>query len=191
MRLLAAAALACLLGAPAKAQNQAQQVVTPPTRATAAPAIDPAKEADIRRLLDLAGTTTLVDQMMDRTVQSLKPVMTNSLPPGDYRVQLIDLFFEKFRSKFSTRALLDSAVGRYNENFSDEEIKGLIDFYQTPLGRKMTTVLPSMMAELQGDGQKMGQEIGRESMIEVLQEHPELAQALHEAAARQGGGSSQ
>lgn len=191
MRLLAAVALACLLGAPANAQNQAPSVVTPPTRATAAPAIDPAKEADIRRLLDLAGTTTLVDQMMDRTVQSLKPVMTNSLPPGDYRAQLIDLFFEKFRSKFSTRALLDSAVARYNENFSDKEIKGLIEFYQTPLGRKVTAVLPSMMAELQGDGQKMGQEIGRESMIEVLQEHPELAQALHEAAARQGGGSSQ
>lgn len=191
MRLLAAIALACLFTAPANAQNQSMPTATPPVHATAAPAIDPAKEADIRRLLDLAGTTTLVNQMMDRTVQSLKPVMTNALPPGDYRTQLIDLFFEKFRSKFSTKTLLDSAVARYNENFSDEEIKGLIEFYQSPLGRKVTTVLPSMMAELQGDGQKMGQEIGRESMIEVLQEHPDLAQALHEAAARQGGGSSQ
>ncbi|MGH9733289.1 MAG: DUF2059 domain-containing protein [Candidatus Acidiferrales bacterium] len=192
MKLFAAIMLAVLIGVPAQAaQNQTPSAVTPPTHGTAAPAVDPAKEADIRRLLDLEGTTTLVDQMMDRTVQSLKPVMTNSLPAGDYRAQLIDLFFEKFRSKFDSKQLLDLTVARYNENFSDDEIKGLIDFYQTPLGRKVTTVLPSMMAELQGDGQKMGQEIGRESMMEVLQEHPELAQPLHEAAARQGGGSSQ
>ncbi|HTU34311.1 MAG TPA: DUF2059 domain-containing protein [Candidatus Acidoferrum sp.] len=197
MKFLAGIVLAVLIGAPAQGaqdqgtQSQATPPVAAPAQATAAPAIDPAKEADIRQLLDIAGTTALVDQLMDRTIQSLKPVMTNSLPAGNYRAQLIDLFFAKFRSKFDTKRLLDLAIARYNENFSDDEIKGLIAFYQTPLGHKVITVLPSMMAELQGDGQKMGQEIGRGSMMEVLQEHPELAQALQEAAARRGGAPNQ
>ena len=137
------------------------------------------------------GTTTLIQGMMDRMVQSLKPIMANSLPPGDYRDQLLDLFFQKFRTKFATKQFIDLAVARYDENFSDAEIKGLIDFYQTPLGRKMTTVLPTLTAELQQDGQKYGQEIGRDSMVEVLAEHPELKQALEDAAARRAGGPNQ
>lgn len=178
------------------AQNPTpQNQVTPPAassvQAAAARAIDPAKEADIRRLLDLLGTAAMVDQVVGRTEQSLNPVLTNSLPPGDYRDRLIQLFFEKFNSKFTSQQILNLAVARYDENFSDEEIKGLIDFYQTPLGRKVATVLPTLMAELQEDGGKMGRDLGRESMMEVLQEHPDLRQALQEAVARRSGAPTQ
>ena len=102
--------------------------------------------------------------------------------PGDYRDRLSELFFEKFRSKFDTKTLMDLAVARYDENFSDQEIKGLISFYETPLGRKVVTLLPKLTVELQQDGQRLGQQIGRDSMQEVLAEHPEMAQALQEAA---------
>lgn len=197
MRTFAALALLYVLSAPVQAaQNQpataSPTAAVPAAQANVQPkAIDPAKEADIRRLLDAMGTTTLIQGMMDRMVQSLKPIMANSLPPGDYRDQLLDLFFQKFRTKFATKQFIDLAVARYDENFSDAEIKGLIDFYQTPLGRKMTTVLPTLTAELQQDGQKYGQEIGRDSMVEVLAEHPELKQALEDAAARRAGGPNQ
>lgn len=197
MRTFAALALLYVLSAPVQAaQNQpataSPTAAVPAAQANVQPkAIDPAKEADIRRLLDAMGTTTLIQGMMDRMVQSLKPIMANSLPPGDYRDQLLDLFFQKFRTKFATKQFIDLAVARYDENFSDAEIKGLIDFYQTPLGRKMTTVLPTLTAELQQDGQKYGQEIGRDSMVEVLAEHPELKQALEDTAARRAGGPNQ
>lgn len=192
MKLVAAIALAVLVSAPVQsAQNQASSTATAPTQAAPAPAIDPVKEADIRKLLDLVGIKQLVDQMTDRTIQSLKPVMTNSLPPGEYRAQLIDLFFEKFRSKFDTKRLLDLSIARYDQNFSDDEIKGLIAFYQTPLGHKVITVLPTLAVELQEDGRKIGQQIGRESMMEVLKEHPDLEQELREAAARQSGRPNQ
>lgn len=197
MRTVAAFALFCVLSSPMQAAQNQPATASPTAAAPAAQAnvqpkaIDPAKEADIRRLLDAMGTTTLIQGMMDRMVQSLKPIMANSLPPGDYRDQLLDLFFQKFRTKFATKQFIDLAVARYDENFSDAEIKGLIDFYQTPLGRKMTTVLPTLTAELQQDGQKYGQDIGRDSMVEVLQEHQELAQALQQAAARRAGGPNQ
>lgn len=73
------------------------------------------------------------------------------------------------------------AVVRYDEQFSDEDIKGLISFYGTPLGQKAVSVLPKLTIELQQDGQVLGQQVGRESMIEVLAEHPELAKALQNA----------
>lgn len=163
------------------AQNQTVPAPDSGVAPAAQAKIDPAKEADIRRLLEVTGTTTLMQQVMDNMQKSLKPVLTNSFPPGEYREQLVDLFFEKFRSKLNTKRLVDLAVVRYDEQFSDEDIKALISFYQTPLGQKAVSALPKLTVELQQDGQALGQQMGRESMIEVLAEHPELAKALQNA----------
>ena len=140
--------------------------------------IDPAKEADIRRLMDLVGTRLLVAQMMDAMEKSIKPLMTGALPPGEYREKLIDLFFAKFHSKADLQQLLDIAVPAYDRYYTHEEIKGLIQFYGTPLGQKMISVLPKLTGELQEAGRKWGEGLGRNSMREVLSEHPELATAL-------------
>lgn len=144
--------------------------------------MDPAKEADIRRLLDVVGTKGLVKQLMDSMEKNLKPMMVNSLPPGDYRNRLVELFFEKFETKADPQQLIDMAVPGYDKYLSDEEIKGLISFYQTPLGQKALAVLPKLSMELQSQGSKWGQELGRQCMLEVLAEHPELAQAMGDAS---------
>ena len=143
--------------------------------------IDPAKEADIRRLLEVTGAKGLTIQIMGEMSQSLKPVLTNSLPPGEYREKLVDLFFEKFMAKASSTNLLDLAIPEYDKDFTREEIQGLIQFYQTPLGKKAITVLPQLMSDLQKKGRKWGEEVGRQSMIEVLAEHPEFQQQIAEA----------
>lgn len=144
--------------------------------------MDPAKEADIRRLLDVVGTKGLVKQLMDSMEKNLKPMMVNSLPPGHYRNRLVELFFEKFETKADPQQLIDMAVPGYDKYLSDEEIKGLISFYQTPLGQKALAVLPKLSMELQSQGSKWGQELGRQCMLEVLAEHPELAQAMGDAS---------
>ena len=146
------------------------------------PKIDPAKEADIRKLLDLVGTKALVSQTIDSMSKSIKPLLTNSLPPGDYREKLVDLFFAKFSAKNDVQHLLDLAVPVYDRNFSHQEIRALIEFYQTPLGQKAITALPKVTAEMQEQGRKWGEELGKQCMIEVLSEHPELEDALNAAA---------
>lgn len=185
MKISAAVVLCLFLVASAQAaQNHAAAAPASAAASASESKIDPAKEADIRHLLDAAGTVAIVQQVMHNLEQSLKPTLTNSLPPGDYRERLVDLFFEKFRSKFDGKRILDLAVTRYDENFSDEEIKGLITFYETPLGRKVANLLPKLTTEMQQDGQRIGQQVGRDSMTEVLSEHPDIAQALQEASRR-------
>ena len=152
------------------------------TDSTSPPRIDPAKEAAIRQLIDLTGAKALASQMMDEMQKNLKPVMANALPAGDYREKLIDLFFEKFRSKADLQKLIDLAVPLYDKYLSEEEIKGLIQFYSTPLGQKTLSVLPKLMGEVQNEGTKWGQDLGRQCMTEVLSEHPELRKALEDAA---------
>jgi uncharacterized protein len=185
MKILAALALSFIVAGPIQG---AQDRSTPAADSKAAPAaqtkIDPGKEADIRRLLDMTGTAALAQQVMDSMEQSLRPMIASSLPPGAYRDKLLDLFFQKFRSKLDSQRLIDLAVARYDENFSDEEIKGLMSFYATPLGRKVITQLPKITAQLQQDGENLGQKAGRDAMIEVLSEHPDIAQALQQASSR-------
>jgi hypothetical protein len=74
--------------------------------------------------------------------------------------------------------MLDLPIPVYDKYLSDAEIKGLTEFYSSPVGQKMVQVLPKLMSECMENGQKWGQEIGRESMVEVLSEHPNLQQAL-------------
>lgn len=143
--------------------------------------IDPVKEADIRKLLDVTGAKELAMQTMGGMEKNIRPMLTASLPPGDYRDELIDLFFAKFHSKVESQRIVDMAVPVYDKYFSDDEIKGLVQFYGTPLGHKTLQVLPKLMGELQDQGREWGQRVGRESMQEVLTEHPELAKALEDA----------
>lgn len=130
----------------------------------------------------MTGGTNVVNQVMDGMQKNMKPMMANMLPPGDYRDKLIDLFFERFRSKADVRELVDMTVRMYDKYLSEEEIKGLIQFYSTPLGQKTLTVLPKLMVDLQSESMKWGQDLGRQSMQEVLSEHPELRKSLEDAS---------
>jgi hypothetical protein len=177
-----------LLGAICAAQDaslsdtdrSSSQTVADADRAQRQPKIDPAKEADIRRLLDVAGSRAMAMQMMAEMEKNIRPLLTNSFPAGEYREKLIDLFFEKFHSKLDSEKLLDLAIPVYDKYLSDEDVKGLIQFYSSPLGQKAINTLPKLVSECTQAGQKMGEQLGRESMMEVLSEHPELKKALEE-----------
>src|SRR2546430_1842456 len=147
------------------AQGQAQPSTQPQRTSATIPSpaqtkIDPAKEADIRQLLDLTGGAALATQTMDGMEKNIRPLLTNALPPGEYREQLVELFFAKFHAKRDPKKILDIAVPVYDKYYSDEEIKGLIQFYATPLGHKALSVMPKVVSELQKA------EIGRASCRE-------------------------
>jgi hypothetical protein len=166
--------------APKKAPTaQSKTDTNKPTAADKA--IDPAKEKDLRQLLDLLGTRALVEQAVAELNQNVRPMLENSLPEGEYRDKLIDAFFVKLKSKFDPQQVLDMAVPIYDRQFSHEDVKGLMEFYQTPLGQKAIKALPQITAEIAEQSKKLGDQLGRQSMMEVLAEHPEFEKAMEEA----------
>jgi hypothetical protein len=173
--------------------RQSSDAQTPvASTALAAPGkIDPAKEADIRKLLDLTGVKGIASQTMTAMSTTLRPLMINSLPPGDYRGKLIDLWLERFRAKLDVQQMVDAAVPLYDKYFSDDEIKGLIAFYQTPVGQKSISMVPKLTADMQSLNAKIGQDAGRQAMQEVLAENPDLAKALKDAHAQQSAAQVQ
>jgi len=185
--------LICLLAGFAHGAVQgssASQPKTPAGQKPAAPAvvasterkIDAAKEADIRRLLDVTGAKKIAAETMQSMTQSMRPILVNALPSGDYRDKLIDLFFAKFQAKADMSQLLELSIPLYDKYYSHEEIKSLLAFYATPAGQKSITAMPQLIEELREAGKKWGEKLGRDSMTEVLSEHPELQSALEKAS---------
>ena len=162
-------------------QDQPQSVAGAAKASQAQVKKDQMKEADIRHLLELTHAGALATQTMTAMETSMRPLMTDAFPKGEYREKLISLFFDKFHSKLDVQELVDMAIPAYKKYYSDEEIKQLIALYQTPLGQKTLDVTPKLVAELQAAGQSWGQQLGRQCMQEVLAEHPELADALENA----------
>jgi hypothetical protein len=178
-----ASSLAAQSQAPSAAAAAAQ-ANSDSTAASAAPQkTDPAKAADIQRLLEVAGTKKMMADSMAGLLANIRPTLVKSLPPGPYREKLVTLFFERVQTKMQPQQFVDMAAAAYDKYLTDDEIKGLIAFYQTPLGQKTLTVLPQLTIELQTKGMEAGEQAGRESMQEVLAEHPDLAQSLQDAAA--------
>ncbi len=162
-------------------QQTDQKKAVPGSSAAQSSKIDPAKAAAIRQLMDVAGVKAIMIQTMDSMGDTIRPLLTNALPPGEYREKLVDLFFAKFKSKADAQQLLDSIVPLYDKYFSGEEVKALIQFYQTPLGQKTIQVMPKLMSQSQEIGRKWGEGLGRQCMLDVLAEHPDLEKALEDA----------
>jgi hypothetical protein len=78
--------------------------------------------------------------------------------------------------------MVDLVIPIYDKYLSDEDIRALTQFYATPLGKKVITILPKVLIECTQAGEKWGEQLGRQSMQEVLTEHPDLQKALEEAA---------
>ena len=144
--------------------------------------IDSSKEADIHRLMTLTNFIALVKQTMTGMEANIRTLMTNALPPGEYRSKLVDLFIVKFQANLRMNDLADRAVPVYDRHYSSSEIRELIRFYETPIGQKLLKELPAVSAELQQAGSAWGEEVGKETMTGVLAEHPDLAKALEDAS---------
>jgi uncharacterized protein len=176
-------ATAVLLASFCAAQDSGDSgsVVAAAKASTAQSKAEAVRKDDIRRLLDLTSASSIATDAMDNMEKDVRPLVTNALPAGEYREKLVDLFFEKFHAKRDPNQLVDLIVPIYEKYYTDDEVKGLIQLYQTPLGKKMLAVLPKIMSESQAAGAQWGQQLGRQCMLEVLAEHPELEQALEMA----------
>jgi len=115
---------------------RSEQSVAAAARANRQPKIDPQKEADIRRLLVVMDAQTTLRQAMTDMGANIKPLLTSSLPAGEYRDKLIQLFLEKFHSKVDPQEMLGFAIPVYDKYLTDADVKGLIEFYSSPSGQK-------------------------------------------------------
>lgn len=156
----------------AAAQNSAG--LSPAAQGTPAAKIDPQKEADIRRLLEISGAKNNFNAMI-ANFSSLTRQNLEKRVPNEAGRQFAGLVVEKMQRKMNLQydGLMETLLPVYDKYYSDEDIRGLLEFYGTPLGQKLLSALPNITREAQSIGYQWGYKIGEDSVKEVLQEHPE------------------
>jgi hypothetical protein len=68
-------------------------------------------------------------------------------------------------------------VGIYDKHFTDEEIKGLLQFYGSPLGQKVAAEMPKINREIQAAVRSTSGKAAREALVEVKQQNPEVGKS--------------
>jgi hypothetical protein len=75
-----------------------------------------------------------------------------------------NVFWDRFLAAARERKgeFLDSMIPLYNRTFTEAELKGLLQFYQSPLGQRLLQVQPDLIRESMQLGQRWGSRLGAE-----------------------------
>lgn len=129
-------------------------VPAPAPPATTAPAvpvpvIEPQKRADLVKLMQVTGATRLGLQLFEQVLTSFKNVV-----PGSK-----DAFWNEFRKEVSADELTERLLPIYDRHLSPAEVKELIRFYESPLGKKVLAAMPAITSESMQVGQTWGMDL--------------------------------
>jgi len=136
------------------------------------------KAANIERLLKLVGADKLQGQMLDQAIGMLKPLFAADGQGDETNRKMMNRFSDIMSEELRKVDLSRIAPELYDKYFTNDEIKGLISFYESPLGQKTIQVLPALSAESMSRGQKLGQQAGERAFQRFLQEFPEVAKSI-------------
>jgi hypothetical protein len=129
---------------------------------------------NIRHLLKITGSEKLQQNMIEQMIAALKPILTASVQ-GDQRAQRVfGRMTELLTEEFKKADFAGVTVEVYDKYFTNEDIKGLIQFYESPIGQKAVQVLPTLTQESMARGMELGQSAGQRAMVRLIEEFPEL-----------------
>ena len=121
------------------------------------------KKAAIQELLQVTGATQMGQMLGNALARQMMQVLKKAKPDIDPKA--FDIIQEEVESIIHEElvvkeSLLTYMYPIYHKYLTLEEIKGLIRFYQTPLGRKTISVMPRVTQEAMIAGQAWGQAFG-------------------------------
>jgi len=148
--------------------------------------IDPAKEVDIRSLMELVGARDLVQDGASTAIEQSRDKLVATVPNNDKGQAFVNAFAASYQKKFDIDQVTNQLVGIYDKHFTEDEIKGLLQFYGSPLGQKVAAEMPKIGRETQTAIRAVGAKAAKESLAEIKQQNPEIGQS-----ARLGNGQGQ
>ena len=147
-------------------------------RASADETLTPEKKADIERLLDMTGALALGRQLSSTMVGQFTNAVRKANPgiPKEVLDTLPAIVNSVIEENIST--FKQAAVLIYHKHFSHDEMKQMIAFYSSDLGRKIILEMPTLMQEIMGAGAQWGQSLAPEIERRVRDRFKEKGVAL-------------
>ena len=123
------------------------------------------KEAKIERLLELTNGQATTNHVFEQIKAAMAPAIPASGTPEqrakaqEVQSKILDLM----KSQMSWEKMRPDYVKAYSETFSEEEIDGILAFYESPAGRAMQTKMPILISKVMA----LAQDQLRELMPEI------------------------
>lgn len=155
---------------PADGQAQTQAKSTAPTTSK----IDPAKEADIRELMQVTGVNGLGEQLMNAGIAQFRANVMEAQPDNPRAKQFADAFAARFQKHFDPHRLTETVIPIYDKHLSQEDLKALLEYYKSPFGQRMLKILPEVARDSQLAGYTLGQKAAEEAMDDLKGDYPEF-----------------
>lgn len=166
-------------GSPGSAQAAAQ---TPDSKQASAPAakpLDPAKDADIRALLDLVGARDQVQDSVRQIAEQYREKLLATVPNNEKGQAFVNLTINEYEKRYDVDKVNEQLVVLYDKHYSGEEIKGLLQFYGSPLGQKVAAESPKIFREIQETTRGEAAKAVRDALQEAKEENPGIGQNAH------------
>ncbi len=148
--------------------------------------IDSAKEADIRSLMELLGARDLVQDGANTAIEQSREKLLATVPNNDKGHSFVNAFATSYQKKFDADQVANQLVEIYDKHFTDDEIRGLLQFYGSPLGQKVAAEIPKIGRETQAAIRAANAKAAKDALAELKQQNPEIGQS-----ARLGNGQGQ
>jgi hypothetical protein len=130
--------------------------------------MDPEKEADLRSLLQYVGAKDQLQSVATESAAQYREKLSatvKNVADDSKRQELIAVASGGFQKNFDQQRALQQIAAVYDKHFTDDEIKGLLDFYSSPLGQKFAAESPKINKEIQAVQASATSSATRESLL--------------------------
>jgi hypothetical protein len=132
-----------------------------PPAAAGAQSVDPAFKADIEKLLVVTGSAQMGKQAATLISGQILEALKKARP--DIPPRVVEVAQEVLDSEFAKAFdgpdnLTARMIPIYAKHFTPEDVRGLLAFYNSELGKKSVTVMPVVFREAAAVGQQWAQE---------------------------------
>src|ERR1700676_3678740 len=142
-------------------------------------AIDPAKEADIRALLELVGARDLVQDSVNASAEQYREKLIASVPANEKGQAFANDVINIYEKKFDVDRVNEQLVAVYDKHYTADEIKGLLQFYGSPLGQKVAAEAPKISREIQEVTRVTAAKAVREATAAAKLNNPGVGENVH------------
>src|SRR6516162_5575463 len=146
---------------------------------SATPQIDPAKDADIRALLELAGTRDQIADAITTSAEQYRKNLLATVPNNDQGQTFVNSVIKEYEKSYDLDEVVNQLVAIYDKHYSEDEIKGLLQFYGTPFGQKVAAEQSKIMREVQEATRSTSAKTVRAALQHAKQENPGIGQNVH------------
>ena len=142
-------------------------------------AIDFAKDADIHALLELVGARDQVQESVNLTAEQYREKLLATVSTGDKGHVFVNTVISDYEKKFDVDQVTEQLVSIYDKHYSDDEIKGLLQFYGSPLGQKVASEGPRISREIQEACRAAAGKAVKEALQQAKEDNPGVGQNTH------------